>query len=113
MVAWKFPLARRDERAAAARRRRQHLEDLESRILLSSVGGGFVGAGITGHYFNNATLSGQPTFARSDERIDFDWGTTIAPGGSMASSASACARHRPGRCGSTAWTIRSKSRPMA
>ena len=44
-------------------------------------GGGFTNGGIKGDYFNNTTLTGSPSFTRTDNRIDFDWGNN-APGGS-------------------------------
>ncbi|MDP4268567.1 MAG: glycoside hydrolase family 3 C-terminal domain-containing protein [Bacteroidota bacterium] len=31
--------------------------------------------GLKGEYFNNMTLSGDPAFKRTDEKIDFNWGT--------------------------------------
>ncbi len=65
-------------------KRRLNLEELESRET-PAVGGGFTGSGMLGEYFNNTTLSGTPAFSRSDVRIDFDWGTTAAPGGSISS----------------------------
>jgi hypothetical protein len=46
--------------------------------------GGTTAAGFQGEYFDNTTLSGSPTFTRRDVRIDFDWGTTMAPGGSLS-----------------------------
>jgi len=39
------------------------------------------GSGLTATYFNNATLSGNPTLTRI-EAVDFDWGTG-SPGGSV------------------------------
>lgn len=33
------------------------------------------GNGLRGEYFANANLAGAPTLARTDDRIDFDWGT--------------------------------------
>jgi hypothetical protein len=59
------------------------VESLEVRRLLS-VGGGFTDAGIRGEYFANPALTGSPTFTRRDVRIDFDWGTTVKPGGSIS-----------------------------
>ena len=59
------------------------IETLEPRLLLS-VGGGFANAGIEGAYFNNTTLSGTPSFTRKEVRVNFDWGTTLAPGGSLS-----------------------------
>jgi hypothetical protein len=58
-------------------------EELESRDA-PSVGGGFTGGGIVGQYFDNTTLSGTPAFTRTDVRIDFNWGTTLTPGGSIS-----------------------------
>jgi hypothetical protein len=57
------------------------IESLESRVLLNA-GGGYQGAGITGSYYDNATLSGTPAFTRVDDRIDFNFGSTGTPGGS-------------------------------
>jgi hypothetical protein len=57
------------------------VEAMETRTLLSA-GGGFTAAGITGSYYNNATLNGSPAFTRVDTRIDFNFGTTGTPGGS-------------------------------
>jgi hypothetical protein len=59
------------------------VEPLERRVLLSS-GGGFSGPGLLGSYYNNTTLAGSPAFTRTDVRVDFNWGTTIAPGGSTS-----------------------------
>ncbi len=64
-------------------RRRLYVEVLEAREC-PSVGGGFTNAGIIGDYFNNTTLAGAASFERSDVRVDFDWGTTMAPGGSTS-----------------------------
>ncbi len=72
------------KRIRGQRRRRLLFEALEPRVLLSA-SGGFTNAGLEGQYFNNTTLSGTPSFVRSDVRIDFNWGsgaTTQAPGGS-------------------------------
>jgi hypothetical protein len=66
-----------------AARRRLTLEVLEGREA-PSVGGGFTGGGIVGEYFDNTTLSGAPAFTRTDVRINFDWGTTMTPGGSIS-----------------------------
>lgn len=49
----------------------------------SAVGGGFTNGGLTGQYFNNTDMSGTPAFTRRDVRIDFDWGSTLKPGGSI------------------------------
>jgi hypothetical protein len=65
-----------------ARRPRLALEHLESREV-PSVGGGYTAGGITGQYFANANLSGNPSFVRRDVRIDFGWQGT-APGGSTS-----------------------------
>lgn len=59
-------------------------------LLLSSIplfganpiGGGFLKAGLRGAYYDNPNLEGVPAFERKDPRIDFNWGSTIAPGGS-------------------------------
>lgn len=59
------------------------IEPLEPRCLLSG-GGGWTSAGLVGEYFNNNSLSGSPTFTRRDVRIDFDWGASMKPGGSIA-----------------------------
>lgn len=47
-------------------------------------GGGTTLAGLEGQYFATSDLSGPVIFTRKDVRIDFDWSTTIAPGGSIA-----------------------------
>jgi len=72
--------ASRDRRRLASRR--MMLEVLENRLVMSSLGGGFTSAGLLGDYFANPDLQGAPAFVRRDVRIDFDWGTTTAPGGS-------------------------------
>lgn len=46
-------------------------------------GGGFTDRGITGQWFSNADFNGEPAFERRDVRIDFDWGTSRAPGGAI------------------------------
>ena len=58
------------------------IERLEPRHLFS-VGGGFVGAGLTGQYFNNLTLSGSPAFTRTDVRVDANW-NGASPAGSSS-----------------------------
>jgi hypothetical protein len=58
------------------------LEAVEPRRLLS-VGGGIAGSGWVGQYFPNPGLSGQPSFARPDIRVDFDWGSTGSVSGSI------------------------------
>jgi hypothetical protein len=68
-------------RAKRARHLRPLIEAIESRLLLS-VGGGFTSAGLQGAYYNNMTLTGAPSFTRSDVRVAFNWGATQAPGGS-------------------------------
>ena len=45
-------------------------------------GGGWLHGGAVGEYFANADLSGVPSFTRRDVRVEFDWGTLLAPGGS-------------------------------
>ena len=45
-------------------------------------GGGFTNGGIKGDYFANETMTGVPSFSRSDVRIDFNWGNSL-PGGSI------------------------------
>src|SRR5262245_49411555 len=60
---------------------RPRLLALEDRTL-PAVGGGFTAAGVLGEYFANPDLAGAPAFRRRDVRIDFDWGTALAPGGS-------------------------------
>ena len=61
-----------------------HLEGLESRRVMA-VGGGFTDHGILGTYFSDANFVSQ-AFTRKDVRLDFDWGTSIAPGGSNSPS---------------------------
>jgi len=55
-------------------------EAMENRLLLSA-GGGFTGAGITGSYYSNSSLTGTPSFTRVDDRVDFNFGINGAPGG--------------------------------
>ncbi|MGL4419364.1 MAG: hypothetical protein ACRCZF_01745, partial [Gemmataceae bacterium] len=64
------------------RRAGLHVDVLETREM-PSVGGGFTDQGLTGTYFtdNNFTSA---AFSRKDPRLDFDWGSTIAPGGSIS-----------------------------
>ena len=47
-----------------------------------AVGGGILNGGLVGEYYSNPDLEGVPSFVRKDARIDLDWGTTQAPGGS-------------------------------
>jgi hypothetical protein len=47
----------------------------------SAAAQGFAGGGVKGAYFANATLSGNPSFTRTDDRIRFAW-NGYAPGGS-------------------------------
>lgn len=49
-----------------------------------AAGGGFLDGGLTGQWFPNTELSGEPAFERSDIRIRFDWGDKLAPGGVIA-----------------------------
>jgi hypothetical protein len=56
------------------------VEAIEKRVLLSA-GGGFSGAGITGSYYANTALTGSAAFTRVDDRVDFNFGTNGAPGG--------------------------------
>lgn len=65
------------------RRVRRHfhaVEAFERRLLLSS--GGYTAGGIHGYYYASSNLSGPAAFDRQDVRIDFDWRTVLAPGGS-------------------------------
>lgn len=61
------------------------IETLEERLLYS-VGGGFIGSGIHGDYYQGINLDNGGTvaaaFSRSDVRIDFDWSYYMSPGGS-------------------------------
>ena len=43
----------------------------------------FLGAGLTGQYFNNLTLSGPPAFTRTDVRVDANW-NGASPSGSSS-----------------------------
>ncbi|QJX00553.1 PA14 domain-containing protein [Frigoriglobus tundricola] len=61
---------------------RPEIDHLEDRTV-PGAGGGFTGAGLTGQYFNNTTLSGTPAFTRTDIRLDWA-STSAAPGGSIA-----------------------------
>lgn len=74
--------------------------------MLAGVGGGFLDAGVTGEYFNNTALTGSPSFTRRDDRIDFDWGTNIRPGGSSSDAFSAIGTDSY----SVRWTGQLKSR---
>ena len=75
----------RSNRMASHARPGALAEPLECRWLLSvAVGGGWTEAGLSGAYYNNSSFSGTPAFSRRDVRIDFDWGSTIQPGGSLA-----------------------------
>lgn len=53
---------------------------LDSRL----IGTGSSGSGWRGEYFNNRTLSGNPTFVRNDDSIYFNWGSG-GPGGGVSS----------------------------
>ena len=78
------------ERRSPKWRRAPVLEQLEHRLVLS-VGGGWIsstqlgqsGDGFLGQYYDNANLTGNPTFTRWDDRVDFYWPDGNAnPGGS-------------------------------
>src|SRR5512133_3881666 len=58
-------------------------EVLEERRLMA-VGGGWTAAGRAGTYYGNTSLTAPAAFTRRDVRIDFDWGSVIKPGGSIA-----------------------------
>ncbi len=45
-----------------------------SNSFMLTVGGGMVGTGLQGDYFNNTSLSGTPVHTRIDPLIDFNWG---------------------------------------
>ena len=49
-----------------------------------AVGGGWLGGGILGQYYNNSTQSGAPSFTRKDVRLNFNWGAFGNPGGSRS-----------------------------
>ncbi len=49
-----------------------------------AVGGGFLAPGPRGEYFANSDLSGSASFDRAEVRLDFDWGTFLPVGGSIA-----------------------------
>ncbi len=53
-------------------------------FLPANTGGGYLDRGPVGEYYDNATLSAPSAFTRRDVRIDFDWETFRAPGGSVA-----------------------------
>ncbi len=40
------------------------------------------GAGLTGQYYNDMTLSGTPVLTRTDPNVDFNWGpnSAVSPG---------------------------------
>ncbi len=59
---------------------RLDLESLEVREI-PSVGGGFTNSGLDGVYYSDPNFTNS-AFTRRDLRIDFDWGTTVKPGGS-------------------------------
>ena len=71
-----------DRRKARTTFRPMAPSPMEARTLLS-VGGGYTAGGLVGQYYSNASLSGTPAFTRDDVRVNFDWGTTQAPGGSI------------------------------
>lgn len=58
------------------------LDRLEARET-PSAGGGFADQGLTGTYFSNHDFTNE-VFTRKDARLDFDWGSTVKPGGSTA-----------------------------
>jgi hypothetical protein len=64
------------------RRSKLRAELLESRHLMASDGGGFLDHGLTGTYYRDANY-GTAAFTRQDLRLDFEWGTTVKPGGSI------------------------------
>ena len=53
-------------------------------LLEAQVGGGYAAPGMRGDYFSNTSLSGTPSFQRPEVRLDFDWGTLLPVGGSIA-----------------------------
>ncbi|MDX2108631.1 MAG: PA14 domain-containing protein [Verrucomicrobiota bacterium] len=48
----------------------------------AALGGGYTACGLSGEYFANTTLTGPSVFTRQDNRLDFDWGTSLPVGGS-------------------------------
>ncbi len=77
--------AARNQADAFRPRQAVRMEPLEPRLLLA-VGGGLLDAGITGEYFDNPDLAGEPVFTRNDIRLDFDWGEHLQPGGGLDGS---------------------------
>jgi hypothetical protein len=55
-----------------------------ARAAADAVGGGWLGGGILGQYYNNSTPSGPPAFTRNDVRLNFNWGAYGTPGGSRS-----------------------------
>ena len=53
-------------------------------IACGGTGGGYTDAGMTGEYFANADLQGEPRFVRKDIRLMFDWETLLPVGGSTS-----------------------------
>ncbi len=70
------------------------------------VGGGFLDGGPVGEYFANESLNGAAAFTRRDVRIDFDWGSTLKPGGSISEAFQSVGNNNY----SVRWTGRLKSR---
>lgn len=70
------------------------------------VGGGLLDSGLLGSYYANDHHGGDPWFTRRDIRLDFDWGSTYAPGGSLPWT-------RLGQLGREHWSARWEGRLMA
>ena len=49
-----------------------------------AVGGGWLGGGVAGQYYNNSSRSGAPSFTRRDVRLNFNWSAYGTPGGSRS-----------------------------
>ena len=54
-----------------------------------AIGGGILQGGLTGEYFSNPDWTGTPSFSRRDVRLNFNWGESENPGGSVSPAYSA------------------------
>ncbi|MDX2109959.1 MAG: PA14 domain-containing protein [Verrucomicrobiota bacterium] len=53
-------------------------------VATAAVGGGYTDAGLVGDYYTSTDLTGSPAFTRKEVRLNFDWGTVLPVGGSIA-----------------------------
>jgi beta-glucosidase len=51
-----------------------NVEPVSASVL--KMNGSGAGAGLKGEYFNNKELNGEPVLVRTDERVNFDWGSS-------------------------------------